>query len=92
MDIVVVHPAYWRRGHGSDLAKWGIALADTDGVKQGVIAAEMGQKLYLALDFKKLGTIQAQDEKQPPNGVEVGLLRYDPGQVGSKKHVFKSGL
>lgn len=92
MDMVVVHPAYWCRGHGSALVKWGIALADIDGVKQGVVAAEMGEKLYFSLDFKKLGTVQAQDEEQPPNKIEVGLLRYDPGQGGSKKHVIKSDL
>jgi GNAT superfamily N-acetyltransferase len=92
MDMVVVHPAYWRRGHGSALVKWSLALADMDDLKQGVIVAEMGERLYLSLDFTKLGTVQAQDEEQPPSRIEVGLLRYDPGQSGSREHVLKSDL
>jgi len=79
MDMVVVHPAYWSRGHGSRLVEWGIALADLDQAKQGVIAADMGEKLYLKLNFTKLEDVTVRDEvSPPPKAVKVGVLRYSP--------------
>lgn len=80
MDMVVVHPAYWRRGHGSRLVRWGMALADLDRIGQGVVAAAMGEKLYLSLDFIKLAEVAVEDAagSSPPRGVKVGVLRYSP--------------
>jgi hypothetical protein len=67
MDMVVVHPAYWRRGHGTTMVKWGMKLADTDRVRQGVVAAKMGEKLYLSLNYSKLADLKAQDDTDPPS-------------------------
>ena len=47
--MVVVHPDYCRRGHGSALVKWGVRLSDQDRADQGVIAAAMGEELYRRL-------------------------------------------
>ncbi|RSL79627.1 hypothetical protein CEP52_017498 [Fusarium oligoseptatum] len=58
MEMVVVHPAYWKRGHGRRLVRWGIDLAEIDGVCQGVIAAEMGKSLYLSLGYEELEDLQ----------------------------------
>ncbi|CAH0051750.1 unnamed protein product [Clonostachys solani] len=77
VDMVVVHPAYWRRGHGTSLVKWGKALADVDRVNQGVIAADMGEKLYTSLGYGKLDDVRAVSEDgPPPHEVQVGVLRY----------------
>jgi GNAT superfamily N-acetyltransferase len=80
MDMVVVHPAYWKRGHGRRLVRWGMALADLDQVDQGVIAADMGEKLCLSLNYTKLDQVTAEDANapSPPHSVEVGVLRYSP--------------
>jgi GNAT superfamily N-acetyltransferase len=69
MEMVVVHPAYWRRGHGTRLVKWGMQLADIDGVKQGVIAASMGKDLYLKLGYRLLHMVQVEGDEDAPDGV-----------------------
>ncbi|CAH0020749.1 unnamed protein product [Clonostachys rhizophaga] len=77
VDMVVVHPAYWRRGHGTLLVKWGKALAEIDRVVQGVIAADMGEKLYTCLGYGKLDDVRAvSQDGPPPHEVRVGVLRY----------------
>ena len=69
MDMVVVHPAYWRRGHGTALVRWGLDIADTDLVKQGVIAADMGAKLYLALGYSMITDVYAGSDEEAPDGI-----------------------
>ncbi|KAJ5736559.1 uncharacterized protein N7483_001684 [Penicillium malachiteum] len=51
MDILCVHPAYWRRGHGTQLVTRTLDLARMDGITQGVNAARMGARLYKALGY-----------------------------------------
>ncbi|KAI0187131.1 hypothetical protein EV127DRAFT_437409 [Xylaria flabelliformis] len=75
MDMLVVHPAYWRRGHGTSLVEWGMALADLDQVDQGVVAAEMGEHLYLRLNYSKLAEVHVRDDKDPAE-VTVGIVKY----------------
>lgn len=67
--MVVVHPAYWRRGHGGRLVRWGIDLANLDKVCQGVIAAEMGKSLYLSLGYEELEDLHLE-------GVHVSAMQY----------------
>ena len=69
MEMVVVHPAYWRRGHGGRLVRWGIDLANLDKVCQGVIAAEMGKSLYLSLGYEELEDLHLE-------GVHVSAMQY----------------
>ncbi|KAJ8129180.1 hypothetical protein O1611_g4452 [Lasiodiplodia mahajangana] len=75
MDMVVVHPAYWKRGHGTTLVKWGMSMADLDHVDQGVVAAKMGEQLYLKLGYTKLAEVHVCDDKEPAD-VTVGILEY----------------
>lgn len=56
MDMLCVHPAYWKRGHGTQLAKRTIELCKTDKVAQGVNAAGMGAKLYKTLGYEYICT------------------------------------
>ncbi|KAK7415053.1 hypothetical protein QQX98_006191 [Neonectria punicea] len=87
MDMVVVHPAYWKRGHGTSLVEWGKALADMDRVGQGVIAADMGEKLYTSLGYRKLDDVTAEEKDgAPPHEVQVGVLRYC-GRVAGKSEL-----
>ncbi|KAH7318671.1 hypothetical protein B0I35DRAFT_432674 [Stachybotrys elegans] len=77
VDMVVVHPAYWRRGHGTTLVRWGKSLADLDGMDQGVVAADMGEKLYMPLGYQKLDEVRVEDNAGPgPHDVSVGILKY----------------
>ncbi|RSL78025.1 hypothetical protein CEP52_017669 [Fusarium oligoseptatum] len=72
MEMVVVHPAYWRRGHGGRLVRWGIDLADLDKVCQGVIAAEMGKSLYLSLGYNELEDLHLGGDE----GIHVSAMQY----------------
>ncbi|KAJ4220995.1 hypothetical protein NW759_007064 [Fusarium solani] len=72
MEMVVVHPAYWRRGHGGRLVRWGIDLANLDKVCQGVIAAEMGKSLYLSLGYEELEDLHLGGDE----GIHVSAMQY----------------
>jgi N-acetylglutamate synthase-like GNAT family acetyltransferase len=78
MEMVVVHPAYWARGHGGDFIKWGTELARTDNVKQGVIATEAGVGLCERLGWKKLTESRIEGDEIVPEGVSAPVLEYDP--------------
>lgn len=73
--MVVVHPAYWARGHGGHLVKWGMKLARIDKSKQGVIASKMGIVLYNKLGWKYLTKIHIEGDER---GVSVAVAEYDP--------------
>lgn len=77
MDMVVVHPAYWSRGHGENLVRWGMKLACIDKIKQGVIAGKMGQDLYNKLGWKNLKEIHIEGDEIVPQGVSVAVMEYD---------------
>lgn len=80
--MVVVHPAYWRRGHGTALVKWGKSLADLDGMEQGVVATDIGEKLYTSLGYHKLDEVRVEDSAGPsPHSVSVGILKYYGGSI-----------
>jgi len=78
MEMVVVHPAYWARGHGGNLVKWGMKLASFDKVKQGVTGAKMGTDLYHNLGWKHLTEVRIEGDETVPQGVDVTLMEYDP--------------
>ncbi|CAG9950310.1 unnamed protein product [Clonostachys rosea f. rosea IK726] len=66
--------------------KMGKALADIDRVDQGVIAADMGEKLYTSLGYGKLDDVRAvSGDGPPPHEVQVGVLRYSgPWSAGAE--------
>ncbi|KAM0418812.1 hypothetical protein ACHAPT_012253 [Fusarium lateritium] len=76
MEMVVVHPAYWKRGHGGRLTQWGIQLSKLDNVFQGVIAAKMGKTLYTSLGFENLEDLRIEGDDIVPQGVEVSVMQY----------------
>lgn len=78
MEMVVVHPAYWRRGHGTTLVGWGMELAKIDHIKQGVIAAKMGEKLYAKLGYSPLEELRLDGDEEAPDGVKCVAMKYTP--------------
>ncbi len=80
MEMLVVHPAYWKRGHGGSLTGWGMDLAKTDGIQQGVIAAKMGKAVYAAMGFKNLEDLHIDGDDLVPQGVTVSAMLFDPNK------------
>jgi ribosomal protein S18 acetylase RimI-like enzyme len=73
---LIVHPAYWRRGIGKRLVKWGLELAQYDRVKAGVSTEPRNDALamYLSLGFVKMRERWIEDLQNPPNKVGISLL------------------
>jgi GNAT superfamily N-acetyltransferase len=87
LDIAVVHPAYWRHGHGARMVEWGMELARRDGVKVGVLSVPTGEKLYLRLGFKKLDEVVVHDDTEDtiePKELRAGVMEYTPRGVHEK--------
>ncbi|MCJ1384236.1 hypothetical protein MMC17_007352 [Xylographa soralifera] len=81
LEMLVVHPAYRGHGHGGALVQWGLELARLDGVKQGVIGPAKGMKLYESLGFELLDELQWQGDDITPDGLKLGVLRFDPSPM-----------
>lgn len=76
-DTVVIHPAYWRRGHGRALASWITELADEEQAPMGVSATPMGELLLRNLGFDDGETvrIEAYEGYEEPFDVFLGLRK-----------------
>lgn len=72
--MIVVHPTYWRRGHGSTLASWGTHLTETDKVHHGVIASRMGEKLFASIGFEHIKYIHVEGEGDASEGIDLAVL------------------
>ncbi|MCJ1436450.1 hypothetical protein MMC27_005829 [Xylographa pallens] len=79
LEMLVVHPAYQGHGHGGALVKWGMEIARIDGVQQGVIGPAKGMKLYQSLGFELLDELQWPGDDITPDGLKLGVLRFNPG-------------
>jgi GNAT superfamily N-acetyltransferase len=82
LHMLMVHPAYWRQGHRTALVKWSLDLAAMDNLPQGVIATEMGERVYTKLGFKRISKIEIGDKDKDVNAFEVGVLQFTPKQSG----------
>jgi N-acetylglutamate synthase-like GNAT family acetyltransferase len=76
MERIAVHPAYWRRGHGSTIAGWGMKLADVDRVDQGVLATSMGASLFSHLGFDRIDEIDIPGDHGDRDGFKIAVLKY----------------
>jgi len=76
MERTVVHPAYWRRGHGGRLTAWGTGLANIDHVNQGVLATTMGAALFKHAGFGHLSSVHIEGDAENPKGLTIEVLRY----------------
>lgn len=61
-----VHPAYWKRGHGTSLLIWATSLADQDQVSLVIESAHMGARRAKDVGFEELDVVQV-----------PGYSRYD---------------
>lgn len=80
MERVVVHPAYWKKGHGSKIAKWGVDLADLDNADQGVLATSMGANLFRHVGYEFITNLHVDGDGCDPEGVTFEALRHRTGQ------------
>ncbi|KAH6988120.1 hypothetical protein BKA56DRAFT_669689 [Ilyonectria sp. MPI-CAGE-AT-0026] len=58
IDMMVTHPAYWRRGHATLATEWFIHLARHDQIGLGVTGAPMGKALFSHLGFAEAKTVE----------------------------------
>jgi ribosomal protein S18 acetylase RimI-like enzyme len=77
VDLVAIHPAYWRRGHAKALMNWGLAVAERNGLDTGIVANTRAVGLYLSLGFEQFELVKIEDEEEPPNFLELVLMKYD---------------
>ncbi|KAJ4361053.1 uncharacterized protein N0V89_001622 [Didymosphaeria variabile] len=70
MEILSIgaHPGYWKRGHGHELTRWLLELADTDKVPTCVSVSPMGSKVFNSLGFveKELVVLEGHDLHPEP--------------------------
>jgi hypothetical protein len=82
LSTVAVHPAYWRRGHGTRLINWCTRLADLEGVPIGVSSAPTGVRIAVKAGF----------EQQEAISIEGYKLKHSSNAAKSKGEQFVPGL
>ncbi|KAK3935949.1 GCN5-related N-acetyltransferase protein [Diplogelasinospora grovesii] len=78
VSMIVVHPAYWKRGYGTAMMKWARDLSEIDKVPQCVSAAPMSEGPFVSLGFQQICRITAEGDEDDPEGVSTALLEYRP--------------
>lgn len=59
---------------------WGMALANIDRIKQGVIATQMGAQLYTELGYSELAVLRLDGDEEAPEGVNCIVMDYSPNR------------
>ncbi len=73
VDMMVTHPAYWRRGHATTMTNWFVELAKQDGIGLGVAGAPMGKVFFANIGFKEAKTIEIPGYEDHPNSIYAWL-------------------
>lgn len=92
LSLLVVHPAYGRRGHGANLIKWGIELAIKDRLKFGLVASEVANPLYKSLGFEFLEKFDLQGDETSKNGVHYEVLNWSHKEDKIVEHRIEDDL
>jgi GNAT superfamily N-acetyltransferase len=58
LEFLIVDPLHQRKGLGRKLVRYGLELADEEGVCASVIASEAGDGLYVSCGFVAVGWMQ----------------------------------
>ncbi|MCJ1448074.1 MAG: hypothetical protein MMC23_008587 [Stictis urceolatum] len=79
LDMLATHPAYWGRGHGSKLVRWGLEYSRLNGVGQGVVGPPMGMRVYLKSGFVLKDKMTWDGDEITPEGLgkEVAVYKVD---------------
>ncbi|KAK6525865.1 hypothetical protein TWF281_010909 [Arthrobotrys megalospora] len=77
LSMTVVHPSYWRRGHGSSMVKWGMDLAKENNETLGTISSTMGNALCEALGWSREDTIHLEGDDEAPDGLTFNVNTYN---------------
>jgi len=59
LKLLVVDPAYQRRGIGAALLDWGIAKAQKDGLRLALLSTKAGKRLYEKKGYELIDTSNA---------------------------------
>jgi hypothetical protein len=81
LDMVVVHPRYWNRGHGTTLVKWMNDLADIDQEGLAVAAAKMGVGLFQHLGYRLKEVVEIKGYDRHPESIFSWLGYREPASV-----------
>ncbi|KAF2676405.1 hypothetical protein K458DRAFT_322048 [Lentithecium fluviatile CBS 122367] len=77
-----VHPAYWKIGHGHELAKWCLALADMDKVPTCVSASPMGARLCKSLGFVEKELVLIDGYEHYPEPIDISFQQRSVSEAG----------
>jgi len=76
---LAVHPAYWRKGHGTELLEWSKSLSDMDNVPQCVLNAEaLDRNIYIKRGFRDIGIAHEYPQAESADAVTTKLFEYLP--------------
>lgn len=76
LDMLVTHPAYWGRGHGSKLVRWGLEFSRLNEVGQGVVGPPMGMRVYLKEGFVEKEKMTWEGDEITPEGLAKQIAVY----------------
>ncbi|KAF2740992.1 hypothetical protein EJ04DRAFT_454341 [Polyplosphaeria fusca] len=79
LTTLAVHPAYWRRGHATNLVSWCVRLADMDGVSVAVSAAPMGARVAVKAGFEEQEVVRI--KRSTKENAAAHLADHDIGDV-----------
>lgn len=80
LDMLVTHPAYWGRGHGSRLVRWGLEYSRLNKVGQGVVGPPMGMRVYLKEGFVEREKMVWEGDEVSPEGLAKQIAVYEVDQ------------
>jgi GNAT superfamily N-acetyltransferase len=75
LEFLIVDPSHQRKGLGRKLVRYGVDLADEDGVCASVIASEAGDGLYVSCGFEPVGYMQ-EGEGNPLRDIPGGRILF----------------
>ncbi|KAL1595795.1 hypothetical protein SLS60_009484, partial [Paraconiothyrium brasiliense] len=77
LDMLVTHPAYWGRKHGTRLVRWGLEYSRLNKVGQGVVGPPMGMRVYLKEGFVEKEKMTWDGDEITPEGLAKQIAVYD---------------
>lgn len=77
LDMLVTHPAYWGRRHGTNLVKWSLEYSRLNKVGQGVVGPPMGMRVYLKEGFIEKEKMTWEGDEVSPDGLAKQIAVYE---------------